>query len=187
MSFEFVVVSGAVLLLLAGLWFFGDDDLRRRVRVLAVATLAVITISVAVAQRPDDQSAGTPTAPTAVPSAAPAASPTAESVGSGASAEPSESPRVIRLEVAVAAGRYRIFLVDGKGVVTDARAARFDHSSMAPVERVQASNGVIHWRITSGGYDGWSFIPGRSGSFVLRETIRLANGGTLEREIDPAS
>jgi hypothetical protein len=117
-----------------------------------------------------------------VPSAEPSMSPTATTTP----AEPTPSPTpeltpapsdtFIGYEVEVAPGDYPLFRIDDQGDVTNTTNGDFDHGSRAPVDRVVADNGLLHWRTVGGGYDGFSYIKGQSGEFLIREVYRGADG-----------
>lgn len=98
---------------------------------------------------------------------------------------PSAAPVFLRYEVGLQPGGYTIFEVDAAGAVTAERSIGFDRPSMAPVDRVEAANGLIHWRTVVGTNAGWSYIPGRSGSFLIREVVRWPDGHIENRPIDP--
>ena len=193
MSFQVLAAGGAVLLLLALVWLRGGAEMRRAAAILAVVTLAVATTTVILAGRPGevgrpgDQDGSTPRDSPVQSTATPAPSGAASPTVSAGSANPSPSPTVLRHEVVVQAAQYTIFSVDEQGTVTAQRMATFDHTSTAPADRVQAPNGLIHWRATVGGYASWSYIAGRSGAFVVREVLRWPDGSTGYREVDPGS
>ena len=103
----------------------------------------------------------TPPPPTPTPTMEPTPAPNAEFIG---------------YEVAVSAGDYVLFVVDAGGDLGPARDATFDALSKAAVERIEAPNGQLHWRTDGGGYDGLSYIRGRSGDFAVREVYRAPDG-----------
>lgn len=92
--------------------------------------------------------------------------------------EPTPAPNAefIGYEVAVSAGNYTLFKVDDAGNETDALGAGFDALSKAQVERIEAANGLLHWRTIGGDYDNFSYIRGRSGGFTVREVYRAPDG-----------
>jgi hypothetical protein len=129
----------------------------------------------AVAQNP------TPT-PSSSPSLEPSVAPS-ESASSG-SAEPSPTPdptpepgdEFIGYDIGVTPGTNDIFIIDADGEVVQQNHVFFDDFSRAPVNRVVAGNGLLHWRVTEGEISGWSFVRGDSGPFVIREVYRGDDG-----------
>jgi hypothetical protein len=149
-----------VLLLLVGggtaWWFLGGPG--------AVATNPTPTPSVAGSEEPStgpsvDSSASASAGPTATPDPTP---------------EPGDV--FIGYDIGVEPGSNDIFVINADGVVVTSSHAFFDDSSRAPVSRVVASNGLLHWRVTEGEISGWSFVRGDSGPFVIREVYRGDDG-----------
>lgn len=185
-SFEPLVAVAAALLLLAALLLPGGREVRRVASIVAIIALAAVTIIVLLSGPVADHQAGTPGA--SVPGgSSPAPSGATPPVASAGAADPSGSPTVLRHEVGLAAGAYSIFTVDPQGILTGEMAVTFDEPSRAPVDRVEAPNGLIHWRTVGGGYTGWSYVAGRSGPFSVREVLRWPDGETGYREVDPGS
>jgi hypothetical protein len=61
--------------------------------------------------------------------------------------------------------------------VTASRDATFSARSQARVDRVQAANGLLHWRTAEGtDYLGWSYIDPESGDFEIWAVFRRADG-----------
>ncbi len=65
----------------------------------------------------------------------------------------------------MAPGTNQIFRVNDAGEVIDQNRVFFDAVSQAPVDRVEADNGLLHWRVLEGEVSGWSYIRGESGLF----------------------
>jgi hypothetical protein len=185
-SFEPLVAVAAALVLFAALVLPGGRDVRRIASIVGIIALAGVTIFVLLAGPRADPEAGTPgmSLPGLSSPAPSGATPPAASAGA---ADPSGSPTVLRHEVSLAAGAYSVFTVDPQGTLTGERAIRFDEPSRAPVDRVEAPNGLIHWRTVGGGYTGWSYVAGRSGPFIVREVLRWPDGEIGYREVGPGS
>ncbi|HET8778133.1 MAG TPA: hypothetical protein VFN76_10770 [Candidatus Limnocylindria bacterium] len=150
---------------------------------LIIVGLAAMTAFL-ILMSPPTQHGGT--VPDATISAAPIASGGASpSLPGDAPGGPSAAPVFLRYEVGLQPGEYTLFEIDASGTVTGERSIDFDRPSMAPVDRVQATNGLIHWRTVVGTNAGWSYVPGRSGSFLIREVVRWPDGHTENRPIDP--
>ena len=125
----------------------------------------------------------TPSAASVLPSESPTpgqptASPTPELT-------PAPSDLFIGYEVEVAPGDYPLFRVNDQGDVTDSTNGDFDRGSRAPVDRVEAQNGLLHWRTVGGGYDGFSYIKGQSGEFLIREVYRGPDGSLRYVHLTP--
>lgn len=135
------------------------------------------------------------TGPTPTPTPTSEPSPTATATTS-ASASASESPPsqtpfpetpkpeatplpgdvFVGYEVTVLQGENTLFQVDDAGKVTGSVIAHYARFSKAPVTRVQAPNGVLHWRTSEGFFAGLSYIHGDSGPFLIREVYQGADG-----------
>ena len=66
-------------------------------------------------------------------------------------ATPEASDEFIGYEVTVLAGNYDIYRVNDAGAITQSRDVYFSRASQAPVDRLVAQNGLLHWRVTEGG------------------------------------
>lgn len=171
---------GALCVVLVVLLRFRPGSEPGRIGVaVAFIVLAILTSVALISSRQ-------PSAPRAGASDTPVAS-ASPGVSAGASAPASggatPAPVLLRYEVAVEPGAYRVFQVEADGTITDGTSTTFDGSSWAPVDRVEASNGLVHWRIVVGGLTGQSFVPDRSGPFRIREVLRAADGSLVYEEI----
>ena len=124
----------------------------------------------------------TPEATLASPSA-PSVSPTAQPASQTPAPEtpvPDPTPipgdTFIGYEVTVLAGENPIFKVSGSGQILAQSTANYNRFSRASVDNLLASNGLRHWRTSSGFFTGWSYIKGQSGPFLIREVYRGADG-----------
>ena len=89
---------------------------------------------------------------------------------------PAPGDEFIGYEVTVLAGNNVIFRVDDSGQIVDESQATFSGFSQGPVDRVEADNGLLHWRETEGELTGWSFIRDQSGPFQIREVYSAPDG-----------
>jgi hypothetical protein len=139
--------------------------------------------------------AGNPT-PTPSPSAQPPSTePTVEPTTTGTPAPPTASPTpeltpapsdaFVGYEVEVAPGEYTLFDVNDAGDVVASLPGEFDGQSRAGVERIEAPNGLLHWRTIGGGYDGRSYIRDRSGPFLIREVYEGGDGSLRYIRLGP--
>jgi hypothetical protein len=118
---------------------------------------------------------------TAVPSASASAS---EAAASGTpfpqtpkpDATPVPGDVFVGYEVTVLEGQNTLFQVDANGNVTGSSVAHYTRFSKAPVARVQAPNGLLHWRTSAGFFSGLSYIHGQSGPFLIREVYQGTDG-----------
>ena len=92
----------------------------------------------------------------------------------------------IGYEVTVLEGQNTLFQVDDAGTVTGSVVANFSRFSKAPVERIVAPNGLLHWRTAEGFFKGLSYIHGQSGPYLIRKVYR-GTDGTLRYLILPDS
>jgi hypothetical protein len=161
----------------------GDDGGRRRWAVLLLILLLLVGGGAAwwalagpgaIAQNP-----------TPSPSIEPSVEPSGAPSGSGSgSQEPSPTPDptpepgdvFVGYDIGVTPGTNDIFTIDAAGEVVEQNHVFFDEDSRAPVDRVVAGNGLLHWRVTEGEISGWSFVRGDSGPFVIREVYRGDDG-----------
>jgi hypothetical protein len=155
-----------------------------------VLLLAVGATAGAFALLRDDGTAVDPT-PTPTPTASVQPSgtlvPSSEPSPSAANQTPfPETPRpdptplpddtFIGYEVTVLEGENTIFEVDDQGNVVDSRTAQFSRFSKAAVDRIEAPNGLLHWRTSDGFFTGLSYIRGQSGPFLIREVYQGSDG-----------
>jgi hypothetical protein len=79
-------------------------------------------------------------------------------------------------EVTVLEGENTLFEVDDAGNILSSRVAHYSRFSKAPVDRIVASNGLLHWRTSAGFFTGLSYIRGQSGPFLIREVYKGTDG-----------
>lgn len=79
-------------------------------------------------------------------------------------------------EVTVLQGENTLFEVENDGTIVRSEIANFDRFSQAPVDRITASNGLLHWRTSDGFFTGLSYIRGQSGAFLIREVYEGPDG-----------
>ena len=79
-------------------------------------------------------------------------------------------------EVTVLAGENTLFEIDDEGNILNSEVAHYDRFSKAPVDRIVAPNGLLHWRTSAGFFTGLSYIRGRSGLFLIREVWQGSDG-----------
>jgi hypothetical protein len=79
-------------------------------------------------------------------------------------------------EVTVLEGENTLFEVDDAGNILRSEVAHFSRFSKAPVDRIVASNGLLHWRTSDGFFAGLSYIHGDSGAFLIREVYEGTDG-----------
>ena len=124
--------------------------------------------------------------PTPQPSIQPSASEASESPATGSQTPFPETPKpdptplpgdtFVGYEVTVLEGENSLFEIDDGGNVVRLRIANFSRFSKAPVSKVTALNGLLHWRTTLGEYTGLSYVHGDSGPFLIREVYKGADG-----------
>jgi hypothetical protein len=174
----------------------GDEGGRRR-RLVVVLLLLLLLVGGgagawyflagpgAVAQNP------TPTpGPSLGPSLVPSPSPSegGESQFPSLSPDPTPAPgdEFIGYEVSVAPGTNDIFRIDADGDEIAQSHVFFDDLSKAPVDRVVAANGLLHWRVLEGEISGWSYVRGQSGLFLIREVYRGPDGSLRYAALPPS-
>lgn len=124
--------------------------------------------------------------PIPTPSVAPSPTPVAGSPTPTPEPTPTAGDIFVGYEVAVGPGDdFRVFLVDDAGEIVESRPAAFDAESRGDVERVEAPNGLLHWRTVGGDYDGFSYIRDQSGAFVIREVYRAPDGSRRAIVLEP--
>jgi hypothetical protein len=163
---------------------------RRRRRLAPVLLVALLVLAVAgggaaawgfllggfapvAVASPEPTEAVTPTlepSPTIAPSPTEAPTPTPDPT-------PQAEDEFQFYEIAVDDEDYVLYGVDDAGFVTTERQASFNRPSQARVDRIQAPNGLLHWRTVSGEYTGLSYIFPDSGDFAVREVYRRPDGG----------
>jgi hypothetical protein len=79
-------------------------------------------------------------------------------------------------EVTVLEGENTLFAVDDAGNILSSQVAHYSRFSKAPVDRIVASNGLLHWRTSEGFFTGLSYIRGQSGPFLIREVYQGTDG-----------
>jgi hypothetical protein len=79
-------------------------------------------------------------------------------------------------EVTVDEGDNTVFRVNDAGQILAQSVQTFSGLSQGPVDRVEATNGLLHWRETEGALAGWSFIRDQSGEFQIREVYETPEG-----------
>jgi hypothetical protein len=113
------------------------------------------------------------------PSAGPSASPIAQTpFPETPPPDPTPLPgdTFIGYQVTVLQGENTLFTIDAAGNVVSQQVAHYDRFSQAPVERVLAPNGLLHWRTSAGFFTGLSYVRGKSGAFLIREVYRGSDG-----------
>ena len=79
-------------------------------------------------------------------------------------------------EVTVLAGENTLFEIDDAGNILNSQVAHYDRFSKAPVDKVEAPNGLLHWRTSAGFFTGLSYIKDRSGPFLIRAVYQGTDG-----------
>jgi hypothetical protein len=79
-------------------------------------------------------------------------------------------------EVTVLEGKNTLFEVDQAGNILRSEVATFSRFSKAPVDRIVADNGLLHWRTSEGFFTGLSYIHGDSGAFLIRAVYEGSDG-----------
>ncbi|MBA3689224.1 MAG: hypothetical protein H0W81_10410 [Chloroflexi bacterium] len=79
-------------------------------------------------------------------------------------------------EVTVLAGENTLFEIDAAGNIVRSETAHYSRFSKAPVDRIEAPNGLLHWRTSEGFFSGLSYIRDRSGPFLIRAVYQGADG-----------
>ncbi|MEX0626318.1 MAG: hypothetical protein WD402_07225, partial [Chloroflexota bacterium] len=125
-------------------------------------------------------SLSTPPSASATPSQEPSPTPQASQTPFPETPKPDPTPRpddtFKGYEVTVLQGENTLFEVDADGNILRSETAHFDRFSQAPVDRIEASNGLLHWRTSDGFFTGLSYIRDRSGAFLIREVYEGSDG-----------
>jgi hypothetical protein len=148
----------------------------------AGAVLLLKDNGTAVTPTPTPRASGQPS-PSAVVTSSQAASPTPaassqtpfpETPPPGPTPQPGDTP--IGYEVTVLAGNNTIFQIDDAGNVVQQQTATYNRFSQAPVDRIVAANGLLHWRTSEGRNIGFSYVHGDSGPFLIRKVYQGSDG-----------
>ena len=89
---------------------------------------------------------------------------------------PRPGDKFIGYEVTVLQGENTLFEIDDAGNVVRQVIAHYDRFSKAPVDRIQAPNGLLHWRTAQGFFTGLSYLHDRSGPFLIRKVYEGSDG-----------
>jgi hypothetical protein len=144
------------------------------------ATAAMLMLRGPVANEPTPTPAASATA-RATPSAeASASEPPASQTPFPETPKPDATPIpgdvFVGYEVTVLEGENTLFEIDDAGNVVSERTATYSRFSKAPVDRIEAPNGLLHWRTKEGFFTGLSYVHGDSGPFLIREVYQGADG-----------
>ena len=112
--------------------------------------------------------------PTQEPSSTPLATPFPETPIPDPTPLPGDT--FVGYEVTVLEGENTLFEVDAAGNIVSSEVAHYDRFSKAPVDRVEAPNGLLHWRTSAGFFKGLSYIKDRSGPFLIRAVYEGTDG-----------
>jgi hypothetical protein len=172
-----------------------EPDGRRPRRVLLLLGLVVLLAAVGtagaffyfngpgVAVRPTptpQPSVSSPPSPSVAPTATEQPSSTPEATPFPETPKPDPTPlpgdTFVGYEVTVLEGENTLFEVDDGGNILRSEIAHFSRFSLAPVDRIVAANGLLHWRTTTGFFTGLSYIHGDSGAFLIRKVYVGADG-----------
>jgi hypothetical protein len=171
----------------------GDGGGRRRAALLIglVLLLAVLGSAGAyvyfsgpgVAVRPTPTPSPSSSAqPSASPSTAPSLAPSPTPVPTPFPETPKPDPTPLPgdtfqgYEVTVLEGENTLFKVDDQGNIVSSQIAQFSRFSKAPVDRIVAPNGLLHWRTSEGFFTGLSYIHEQSGAFLIRAVYEGSDG-----------
>jgi hypothetical protein len=119
-------------------------------------------------------SATTVPTPTREPSPTPVATPFPETPVPDPTPLPGD--KFLGYEVTVLAGENTLFEIDEAGNIVSSKVAHYDRFSKAPVDKVEAPNGLLHWRTSAGFFTGLSYIKDRSGPFLIRAVYQGTDG-----------
>jgi hypothetical protein len=179
-----IIVLTAVVMAFGVLLELQGDRLGRRL--VAAALIVVLAVSTAYLLLESESASGPAGEPARSTTAGGESTAPAQSASDGTPA-PSVEPTIVRYEVSLVAGEYTLYSVDEDGTVGAGRPVSFDGASRAPVDRVEAADGLVHWRTVVGSLAGLSYVPDRSGSFQIRAILRWPDGHTEARIVDLGS
>jgi len=170
---------------------------RRRGLSLLIGVVLLLAVAGTVGALVFFRGPGVGITPTPTPSPSPSVEPSA-SVATSPSGEPSATPEASNqtpfpetprpdptpqpgdtfqgFEVTVLEGENTLFEVDADGNIVRQETAHFSRFSRAPVDRVVAPNGLLHWRTSEGFFTGLSYIHERSGAFLIRAVYEGSDG-----------
>ena len=173
----------------------GGDSGRRRGLSLLIGAILLLAVGGTVGALIFFNGPGVGITPTPSPSASAVPSASASTSASGepsATPEPSnqtpfpETPKpdptpqpgdtFQGYEVTVLEGENTLFEVDADGNIVRSEIAQFSRFSKAPVDRIVASNGLLHWRTSDGFFTGLSYIHDQSGAFLIRKVYEGSDG-----------
>jgi hypothetical protein len=128
-----------------------------------------------------------PTTAEASATSAPSSQPASPTAVASPTPDPTPVPADVfdYWEIGVAAGDYTLYQVNSAGTLVGDRGATFSRFSRAEVQRIVASNGLLHWRTLEGEYAGLSYIYPRSGDFEVRAVYRRPDGTRSSEVIPP--
>jgi hypothetical protein len=171
----------------------GDGGGRRRAALLIGLVLLLAVIGAAgafvyfngpgVAVRPTPTPSPSASAqPSASPSTSPSLAPTPTPIQTPFPETPKPDPTPLPgdtfqgYEVTVLEGENTLFKVDDQGNIVSSQIAQFSRFSKAPVDRIVAPNGLLHWRTSEGFFTGLSYIHDQSGAFLIRAVYEGTDG-----------
>ena len=171
----------------------GDGGGRRRAAFLIGLVLLLAVLGTAgafvyfngpgVAVRPTPTPSPSSSAqPSASPSTAPSLAPSPTPIQTPFPETPKPDPTPLPgdtfqgYEVTVLEGQNTLFKVDDQGNIVSSQIAQFSRFSKAPVDRIVAPNGLLHWRTSEGFFTGLSYIHEQSGAFLIRAVYEGTDG-----------
>jgi hypothetical protein len=144
------------------------------------ATAAMLMLRGPVANEPTPTPAASATARTTPSAEASASEPPASQTPFPETPKPDPTPIpgdvFVGYEVTVLEGENTLFEIDDAGNVVSERNATYSRFSKAPVDRIEAPNGLLHWRTKEGFFTGLSYVHGDSGPFLIRKVYQGADG-----------
>jgi hypothetical protein len=95
---------------------------------------------------------------------------------------PGPSDQFIGYAVSVSSGTHQVVRMDPDGTITGSATTVFNHSSGAPVDRINHA-GTIYWRTLAGDYTGLAYTKGLSGDFTVYQVYRAPDGSAHFRKV----